>query len=166
MLQVYFDEYYKLPDAKRNKMKLKYNPKKLFLKAYNYGVRFESEKSTDKEESTDLPPMPTPECDEKVKERKRLKIFTPNKLLIRLPILLGQLKAANNSYKLKSEIRQILYLLYQHNKITKKSFQQLNEVIIIMKESVIVIRGPKTFYFDFDWPKILMRILSMKLNLS
>ena len=28
-------------------------------------------------------------------------------------------KAENNSYKLKNEIRSIVYLLYQHNKITK-----------------------------------------------
>ena len=32
----------------------------------------------------------------------------------------GIVKTGNNSYKLKTEIRQILYLLYQHNKITKK----------------------------------------------
>ena len=62
----------------------------------------------------------------KLNPRKRknegtgLKILTPNKLLTRLPILLAQAKAGNNSYKLKNEIRQILYLLYQHNKITKK----------------------------------------------
>ena len=49
-----------------------------------------------------------------------LKILVPNKLLTRLPILLAQIKAGNNSYKFKNEIRQILYLLYQHNKITKK----------------------------------------------
>ena len=47
------------------------------------------------------------------------KILPPNKLLTRLPILLAQTKAGNNSSKLKNEIRQILYLLYQHNKITK-----------------------------------------------
>ena len=58
--------------------------------------------------------------EEEVKEEKGLKILTPNKLLTRLPILLAQIKAGNNSYKLKNEIRQILYLLYQHNKITKK----------------------------------------------
>ena len=40
----------------------------------------------------------------------------------------------------------MLYPLYQHNKITKKSLQQFNEVIII-------IRDPKTFYFNFDPPK-------------
>ena len=58
--------------------------------------------------------------EEEIKEGKRLKILTPNKLSIRLPILLAQIKAGNNSNKLKREIRKILYLLYQHNKITKK----------------------------------------------
>ena len=58
--------------------------------------------------------------EEEVKERMGFKILTPKKLLTRLPILLVQIKAGNNSYKLKNEIRQILYLLYQHNKITKK----------------------------------------------
>ena len=60
--------------------------------------------------------------EEEVKEGKGLKILTPNKLLTRLSILLAKLKAGNNSYKLKSEIRQILYLLYQHYKITKKVY--------------------------------------------
>ena len=56
-----------------------------------------------------------------VKEEKRVKMLTPNKLLTRLPILLAQIKTGNNSYKLeKNGIRQILYLLYWHNKITKK----------------------------------------------
>ena len=36
---------------------------------------------------------------------------TPYKLLMRLPVLLVQIKSENNSYKLKSEIRRILYLL-------------------------------------------------------
>ena len=52
--------------------------------------------------------MPLPEGDEEeVKEGKGLKILTPNKLLTRLPILLAQIKAGNNSYKLKNKIRQI-----------------------------------------------------------
>ena len=76
---------------------------------------------TDKEESIDLSDIPPLEGDEiEVKEGKGIKILTPNKLLSRLPVLLAQIKAGNNSYKLKNEIRQILYLLYQHNKITKK----------------------------------------------
>ena len=57
---------------------------------------------------------------EEVKEEKGIKILTPNKLLTRLPVLLAQIKATNNSYKLKNEIRQIVYLLYQHNKIIKR----------------------------------------------
>ena len=43
--------------------------------------------------------------------------------------------------------------MYQHNKITKKSLQQFNKFIVIMKENMIVIRDPKIFYFCFDWPK-------------
>ena len=35
-----------------------------------------------------------------------LKILTPNQMLSRLPITLAQLKAGNNSEKLKNEIRQ------------------------------------------------------------
>ena len=42
---------------------------------------------------------------------KGLKI--PNQILNRLPITLAQLKAGNNSEKLKNEIRQLLYSLYR-----------------------------------------------------
>ena len=51
--------------------------------------------------------IPAPESDKEVKEGKRLKILTLNKLLTRLPILLPQIKAGNNSYKLKNKIREI-----------------------------------------------------------
>ena len=44
-------------------------------------------------------------------EGRGLKVLTPNQMLSRLPISLAQLKAGNNSKKLKSEIRQILYSL-------------------------------------------------------
>ena len=37
-----------------------------------------------------------------------LKILTPDQMLSRLPITLAQLKAGNNSEKLKNEIRQLL----------------------------------------------------------
>ena len=43
---------------------------------------------------------------------KGLKILTPNQMLSRLPISLAELKAGNNSEKLKNEIRQLLYSLY------------------------------------------------------
>ena len=48
-----------------------------------------------------------------------LKILTPNQMLSRLPITLAQLKAGNNSEKLKNKIRQILYSLYRSKKLTK-----------------------------------------------
>ena len=44
---------------------------------------------------------------------KGLKILTPSQMLSRLPITLAQLKAGNNSEKLKNEIRQLLYSLYR-----------------------------------------------------
>ena len=34
-----------------------------------------------------------------------------------------------------------------------KSLQQFNQVIIIIEENTIVIRDPKTFCCNFDWPK-------------
>ena len=43
-------------------------------------------KKSDKKESVDLLDMPSLEADEEVKEEKRLKILTPNKLLTRLSI--------------------------------------------------------------------------------
>ena len=72
-----------------------------------------------------MPPLKGDE--EEVREGKGLKILTPKKLLTRLPILLAQIKVGNNSYKLKDEIRQILYLLYQHKKITKKVYNNFME---------------------------------------
>ena len=51
------------------------------------------------------------------------------------------------------KIRQILCLLYQHNKITKKAIQQFNQIIVIMEENMIWIRDLKIYYFDFDWSK-------------
>ena len=42
-----------------------------------------------------------------------LKILTLNQMLSRLPISLVQLRAGNNSEKLKNGIRQLLYSLYR-----------------------------------------------------
>ena len=51
---------------------------------------------------------------------KQLKILTPKQMLQRLPIVLAQVKAGNNSQNLLNEIRQTAYSLYQSKKITKK----------------------------------------------
>ena len=48
-----------------------------------------------------------------------LKILTPNQMLSRLPISVAQLKAGNNSVKLKNEIRQVLSSLYRSKKTYK-----------------------------------------------
>ena len=58
-----------------------------------------------------------------------LKILTPNQMLSRLPITLAQLKAENNSEKLKNEIRQILYSLYRSKKLTKQLYKSLVDII-------------------------------------
>ena len=60
---------------------------------------------------------------------KGLKILTPNQMLSRLPITLAQLKAGNNSEKLKNEIRQLLYSLYRSKKLTKNIYKSLVDII-------------------------------------
>ena len=55
----------------------------------------------------------------KIKSGHGLKILTPDQMLGRLPINLAQLKAGNNSEKLKNEIRQLLYSLYRSKKTYK-----------------------------------------------
>ena len=59
------------------------------------------------------------------KKEQGLKILTPNQMLSRLPITLGQLKAGNNSEKLKNEIRQLLYSLYCSKNMTKQVYNNL-----------------------------------------
>ena len=57
------------------------------------------------------------------------KILTPDQMLSRLPISLAQLKAGNNSQKLKNEIRQLLYSLYRSKKLTKQLYKSLVDII-------------------------------------
>ena len=54
-----------------------------------------------------------------------LKILTNKQMLNRLPILLAQIQAGNNSKSLKNEVRQILYLLYTSRVITKTVYNNL-----------------------------------------
>ena len=58
-----------------------------------------------------------------------LKIQTSNQMVSRLPITLAQLKAGNNSQKLKNEIRQLLYSLYRSKKLTKQLYKSLVDII-------------------------------------
>ena len=51
-------------------------------------------------------------------------------MLSRLPICLAQLKAGNNSEKLKSEIRQLLHsFLYGSKKLSKTIYEHLINTI-------------------------------------
>ena len=54
-----------------------------------------------------------------------LKLLTDKQMLNRLPILLTQIKAGNNSNKLKNEARQILYSLYRSKLLTKTVYNNL-----------------------------------------
>ena len=54
-----------------------------------------------------------------------LKILTDKQMLNRLPILLAQIQAGNNSIKLKNEIRQILCWLYRSKVLTKTVYNNL-----------------------------------------
>ena len=54
---------------------------------------------------------------------------TPGQMLSILAISLAQLKAGNNSEKLKNEIRQILYSLYRSKKLTKNVYNNLINAI-------------------------------------
>ena len=49
-------------------------------------------------------------------------------MLSRLPISLAQLKAENNSEKLKNEIRQLLFSLYRSKKLTKQIQKSLIDI--------------------------------------
>ena len=61
-------------------------------------------------------------CRSKLDETKGrgLKILAPKQMHQRLPIALAQVKAGNNLENLFSEIREIVYYLYQSKQIPKK----------------------------------------------
>ena len=50
-------------------------------------------------------------------------------MITRLLILLAQLKAGNNSEKLKNEIRQLVYSLYKSKNLSKKIYNNLISTI-------------------------------------
>ena len=54
-----------------------------------------------------------------------LKILTNKQILNRLPILLAQIQAGNNSKSPKNETRQILYSLYRSKVLTKTVYNNL-----------------------------------------
>ena len=77
----------------------------------------------------DMPPLETEEEAEKRQQGQGLKILTPQQMTARLPILLAQLKAGNNSQKLKCEIRELLYSLYRSKYLSKTIYNSLMNTI-------------------------------------
>ena len=63
------------------------------------------------------------------KEGKGLKILSKQQMLSRLPILLAQIQAGNNSKSLKNEIRQLIYALYRSKTLTKTVYNNLIKAI-------------------------------------
>ena len=57
-------------------------------------------------------------------------------MLSRLPIILAQPKAGNNSEKHKNEIRQLLYSLYRSKKLSKTIYNGLINTIYKWKQSL------------------------------
>ena len=88
----------------------------------------QSDEQSDENEDIDTTDMPDLESEESIKG-KGLKILTPNQMLSRLPITSAQLKAGNNSKKLKNEIRKLLYSLYRSKKLTKQLYKSLVDII-------------------------------------
>ena len=81
-----------------------------------------SKYNADDIENVDIRDMPDLESEEDAAKRQKghgLKIMTPNQLITRLPILLAQKQAGNNSQKLNNEIRQIIYS-YSQRPIVKE----------------------------------------------
>ena len=59
------------------------------------------------------------------KKGEALKILNNKQMLNRLPVLLAQIEAGNNSIKLKNELRQILYSLYRSKVLNKTVYNNL-----------------------------------------
>ena len=78
--------------------------------------------------------MPDLESEESTEQRRKTKgqglnILTPEQMLSRLAISLVQLKARNNSEKLKNEIIQLLYSLYRSKKLSETIYNNLINAI-------------------------------------
>ena len=65
-------------------------------------------------------------------------------MLSKLPITLAQLKAGNNSEKLKNEIRQLLYFLYRSKKLTKQLCKRFGRHYLKMETIFMNTENSKT----------------------
>ena len=77
------------------------------------------EKTLDINRLLNIPDLDSEDSATERQQGQGLKILTPQEMITRLLILLAQLKAGNNSQKLKNEIRQLLYHLYRSKNLSK-----------------------------------------------
>ena len=109
----------------QNTVKLEQKPG--FEESVAERTKIRKQKKSDDKHTTDMPELESEESAEQRRNQKaeRCKILTPSQILSKLPITLAQLKAGNNSEKLKNEIRQLLYSLYRSKKLTKQIYKSL-----------------------------------------
>ena len=87
------------------------------------------EKTLDINKLLNIPDLKSEESATERQQGQGLKILTPEQMITRLPILLAQLKAGNDSQKLKNEIRQLLYHLYRSKNLSKTIYNNLMNTI-------------------------------------
>ena len=92
-----------------------------------------------------MPPSETKKEAEKRQNGQGLKIMTPSQLITRLSILLAQVKAGNNSQKLKNQIRQIACLFFvQVKKPLKNNLKPFNQHYLKMETIFMNTKNSKT----------------------
>ena len=101
------------------------------FKVFKEKLNKEKQESDEQLDTRDMPELESEESAAKRRNQQGqgLKILTPDQMLSRLPITLAQLKAGNNSEKLKNEIRQLFYCLYRSKKLTKQLYKSLIDII-------------------------------------
>ena len=88
-------------------------------------------KDGEQSDSADMSELESEESVAQRREHKRqgVRVLTPKQMISRLPVLLAQLQAVNNSEKLKNEIRQLLYSLYRSKTLSKTIYDNLINAI-------------------------------------
>ena len=88
-------------------------------------------KDGEQSDSADMSELESEESVAQRREHKRqgVRVLTPKQMNSRLPVLLAQLQAVNNSEKLKNEIRQLLYSLYRSKTLSKTIYDNLINAI-------------------------------------
>ena len=138
-------KWYKLTDSGYVLLRSKSNKKKSDIA---------ERKSDEQLDTTDMPNLESEEFAEQNKQQKgqELTILTPNQMLSRLPISWVQLKAGNNSKKLKNKFRQLLYSLYESKNLQKNSTKVWSTLLKTWKQFLWTAKTVKQAnHTDLNW---------------